>query len=174
MKLLPLSQGLFAQVDNADYELVSKYKWTAKRQRQGNYYASRSVRIEDKSLNIFLHRFIMNTPKDQYVDHIDHNGLNCQRNNMRNCSLSQNQQNRSPHGKVNYLGVSKRSPFQKAKQPDGSIKTYKNTPAYKAFIRPKNGKFLYLGKFDNPEDAAHAYDAKAKELFGEFANLNFK
>jgi hypothetical protein len=77
---------------------------------------------------------------------------------MRNCTKSQNAMNRkSYHGSSKYLGVK-----------------VINNKYIVANIKPWHADQLYLGKFLTEEDAARAYDAKAKELHGEFANLNFK
>ena len=101
-----------------------------------------------------MHRVIMNTPVGMETDHRDHNGLNNQKYNMRICTIAQNNYNRIPYGWSKYLGVSH----------------IEGHPI--AQIR-KERKLFYLGFFKTEEDAAHAYDKKAIEFFGEFANLNF-
>jgi hypothetical protein len=101
----------------------------------------------------------MDTPDNMLTDHKDFNGLNCQRNNLRNCTKSQNQMNKKSRGASNYLGV--------------HYQYWKDSKYITASIRLKRDCF-YLGIFKTEEAAARAYDVKAKELFGEFANLNFK
>lgn len=154
MKLIKLTQGQFAQVDDSDI-WVNQWKWCAV--KDGNtYYAVRSMLINGKYRTTRMHRLIMNTPADQEVDHQDHNGLNCQRHNMRNCTSHQNRMNGRSSGKSKYLGVS----FNRGKYITAQIKI-----AYKS---------IYLGTFPTEIDAARAYDKAASEHFGKFANLNFK
>jgi hypothetical protein len=99
----------------------------------------------------------MNTPKGMVVDHIDHNGLNCQKYNMRNCTKSQNAKNMvQPNGNTKYIGVHFR----------------KDRNKYLAYY--EKGKKIYLGYFSTPLEAALVRDAAVKIAYGEFANLNFK
>jgi phenylalanyl-tRNA synthetase alpha subunit len=173
MKGIELTQGKVALVDDEDFDYLNQWKWHAARQRTGRFYAKRGKSIDGHVKNIWLHRIIMKTPPGLTVDHIDHDGLNCQKSNLRNCTISQNSKNRTPIGKTKYLGVSPRSKFQKTKLKDGTVKIYRNTPAYKAFIKSEKGR-IYLGKYKDPIKAARAYDRAAKIIYGEFANLNFK
>ena len=102
-----------------------------------------------------MHREIMNTSKGLQVDHIDHNGLNNQRSNLRNCTASQNRMNKICTSRSGYKGVSLN---------EGLIQS-----------RIKiNGNTRHLGYFKTKELAAKAYDIAAKKYQGEFANLNFK
>jgi hypothetical protein len=145
-----------ALVDDEDYDYLNQWRWNAKKVGS-SYYAMSFVFINGVQKNIRMHRVLMNTPKGMDVDHIDHNGLNNQKHNLRNCTKSQNSMNMSPHGVSGYLGV--------------SIRT--GTTKYFAQIKV-NKKTLFLGMFDNPKEAAIIRDNAAKKYFGEFANLNFK
>lgn len=161
MKFIKLTRGLFAQVDDSD-EWLNQWKWYARRGKN-TYYAVRTQRYgkrkDNKKKVIYMHRLIMDTPDDQEVDHQDHNGLNCQRHNMRNCTPSQNNMNRRPYN-------NKSSKYK-------GVVWSKSRNKFEAYIKI-NLKTIYIGQFNSEINAAKAYDIKAKELFGEFANLNFK
>jgi hypothetical protein len=145
-----------ALVDDEDYEYLNQWRWNAKETGSGHYAMSFEF-INGKQKNIRMHRLLMNTPTDMDVDHIDHNGLNNQKSNLRNCTKSQNSMNTSPCGVSGYLGV--------------SIRT--GTTKYFAQIKV-NKKTLFLGMFDDPKEAARVRDKAAIKHFGKFANLNFK
>ena len=160
MKLIPLTRGQFVQVDDEDYDYLMQWKWHAQKGKY-SFYATRSEHSRGKNRTvktIWMHRIIMNTPKGLSVDHIDHNGLNCQKSNMRNCTSSQNNMNTTARGISRYLGVSY------AKNKRGSKK-------YHAYIKIGT-KATHLGYFYNEIDAAIAYNNAAKVHHGEFANLN--
>jgi hypothetical protein len=150
-RFIPLTRGLWALVDAADFERLSKYRWYASPSGGGKMYARRNTR----NGTVLMHREIMKTPKGKHVDHKDRNGLNNRPDNLRNCTPQQNEYNKAPRGK--------KSPF-KGVYPDGD-KWY-------AVIKHK-GKTHYLGTFHKEVDAARARDRKAYELQGEFAYLNF-
>jgi hypothetical protein len=156
MKLIPLSQNQFAQVDDWWFDALMHWKWFAIKYKD-TYYAKRMqwLPISKKYVGIRMHRFIMNTPDNLEVDHKDWNGLNNQEENMRNCTRTENNRNTRAINKFGYRGVA-----------------YEAGKYLKAHICT-NGKTIHLGYFNSIEDAARAYDAKAKELFGEFAVLNF-
>lgn len=161
MKLIPLSQGKFAQVDDEDYDWLNKKKWHAHFDGV-NWYAKTSFKKKENypTRVTSVHRYILCIldPKIR-TDHKDRNGLNNQRNNIRIASATQNNANKCSLGKSKYLGVSQ---FHE--------KT--STGKWRARLSHEF-KHYYLGQFDTEEAAARAYDAKAKELHGEFANLNF-
>lgn len=156
MKTIPLTQGYFTKVDDDDYEKFAIYRWYADTSRSSEIRAVRSVYItKGKVRRITLSRVIMNVSNEFKVDHINGNTLDNRKCNLRICTQAQNTRNRIKP-KVNtsgYKGVSKQ------------------TKGKKWIARVAN---IYLGLFDNPEDAAIAYDKKAKELFGEFAHLNYE
>ena len=160
MKTINLTQGQVALVDDDDYDYLNQWKWrVVKSAYIDNYYVIRwSPMIKNKRHQIYMHRFIMDTPKDMQVDHIDHNGLNNQKCNLRNCSIHENQCNKRASRKSTskYIGVS----FNK------------NRKLFEVQIS-NHGKKKTLGFFKTEEQAAIIYDIAAKTYHGEFANLNF-
>lgn len=159
MKLIPLTYGQFAQVDDEDHDYISQWKWYAKKQNnRENYYATRNVYKDGKTKRLYMHRVIAGTIQGEVCDHIDHNTLNNQKENLRNCKTSENLCNRKSRmgSKSKYIGVN----FVQNKY-------WNSTIWFK-------GKRYYLGYFKTEEEAAKARDEKAKELHGEFVILNFK
>src|SRR6186997_2284150 len=100
MKQIPLTQGRVAIVDDEDYEGLIKNKWwfrdVKSEHRKG--YACRSVRVGGKKMIVMMHRQIMGLGWDTsiQVDHIDGNGLDNRRSNLRKCNNSQNHMNQRP------------------------------------------------------------------------------
>lgn len=151
MKQIPLTQGKIALVDDGDYEWLTQWKWRYSK----SGYAIRSIWPECKT--ILMHRAIMNTPEGFEVDHIDHDGCNNQRSNLRNCSHAENTKNHLKHknNKSGYNGV-----FWD-----------KKNERWETRIRV-DGRRIHLGRFESLEDAAKAFDKAALKYYGEFARLN--
>lgn len=147
MKYIELKHGQQAIVDDEDFELLYKDKW-----RFNNRYIYNSRREP-------MHRLIINAPRGSEVDHINGNSLDNRKVNLRVCDRSQNLANRGKfkNNKSGYKGVC----------------WNKNSKKWMAQIQFKK-KLTRLGDFTDILEAAKAYDKKAKELHGEFANLNFK
>ncbi len=143
-------------IDDADFEFLNDFKWSLKIDKDNRCYAHR----KDKGKEIKLHRFILNCPTNYCVDHIDGNGLNNQRDNLRICTYGQNSRNSFKYNfgltSSKYKGVT----WDKQKL------------KWRAQISFE-GKHTTLGRYKIEIEAAKAYDKKAKELFGEFARLNF-
>lgn len=162
MKTVALTKGKVAVVDDCDFAHISQFRWRAKL-RTGSagddWYAIRNLVREDGSrTTIKMHREILGAPPDSLVDHWDSDGLNNRRDNLRLCSLTQNNRNRrKQHSQSSSL-------FKGVTQVRGR---------WYAQIRVEAGKRQSLGYFGTEEDAARAYDAAAREHFGEFARLNF-
>jgi len=170
MKEIPLSkQGpknlgkYVALVDDDDYETLIKMRWSVYKKEWTSAYASTGIYIDGKKKWVTMHRFILGlTDPKMIVDHIDHNGLNNQRSNLRLCSVSQNAANRVKRQKTSvYKGVC----LHKQKLKNGFHEIWI------AQIRHQGNK-TYLGVFKKEIDAAIAYNIKALELFGEFACIN--
>lgn len=149
MKEIALSRGLVALVDDADFDYVSQFKWTAM-PCPNTTYAKRLV--NDRT--ILLHRFIMGAEKGRFVDHINHNGLDNRRENLRFVTTLENNLNTRPRSALGFKGVRKRG----------------TRFAARIIL---HGIAYHLGHFDSAVEAAKAYDEKAAELFGSYARLNF-
>ncbi len=157
VRFIPLSHGKFTIIDTDDYERLKKHKWYTS-QDGNHFYAYAYISIANKKKKIFMHRYITSAPKGMVVDHIDGNGLNNLKSNLRICTHAQNVQNSRPksNSSSKYKGVF----WNKANK-------YWSATIHKGDMR------MYLGGFEKEIDAARAYDKKAAELFGEFAYLNF-
>ena len=154
MKEIKLANGKgIALVDDKDYEILSNYKWRL----CCNNYAGNHFTINGKQKSELMHRIIMNPQKNMEIDHIDNNGLNNQKNNLRIVTHQQNMMNSS---KIK----NKSSKFKGISWDKNRNKWYTEI-----FF---SGKKYFLGRFTNEIDAARAYNTKAKELFSEYACLN--
>jgi hypothetical protein len=155
---IKLTRGLVALVDAVDYEELSKYKWFASKEGH-HYYAVRQRREGDKQVRVRMHREIMGvSDKDLFVDHIDRDGLNNTRNNLRIANFSQNSANR-------------RSSIKEVGRTSKFLGVDYNQGKWRAGICHNRNK-IFLGRFDTEVQAAEAYNIMAIKLHGEFANLN--
>lgn len=140
-----------ALVDDEDYDLLNQYKWY-----NNIGYARTWVYINNKKIMKYMHQVLINTIKNE-IDHIDGNGLNNQKDNLRIVTRSQNNMNRTKR--------------------KGTSSKYKGV--YFDIKRNKwsteitfNSKKIFLGRFKDEIEAAKVYNKKAKELFKEYARLN--
>jgi hypothetical protein len=156
MKEIKLTQGKLALVDDANYEWLNQWNWYYQKGYKTGY-AYRNIGTPPHRKHIQMHRLIMQTPPEMEVDHIDLDGLNNQRHNLRNCFHAHNAMNckRYRNNTSGYKGVY----------------WFKRAHVWVARIT-FNQKMLFLGYFHNPKEAAKAYDQKAIELFGEYARIN--
>lgn len=160
MKHISLNHGLVAFVDDQDFSALIVHKWYATRaaRKRETYYALR--RNPETGGTIYMHRAILLPPEDLTIDHIDGDGLNNVRANLRVATPAENNANRAFENKTGYRGVAK----------------VRNTKWFQACIgmgpgsRPHSKR---IGYFLSAEDAARAYDAAALERYGVFARLNF-
>lgn len=165
MKTVPLggqkAAGRVALVDDEDCALVSQYNWYVQEDTRPGHrsgpYARTTVYdpASGKTTALFMHALIAGYPRP---DHADGNGLNNQRSNLRPATPGQNGANKRKRlsATSRYIGV------HRANRED----------RWKATITC-DGKRRWLGTFVSEEKAARAYDDAARELFGEFARLNF-
>jgi hypothetical protein len=144
-------------VDHEDEWLLAERKWYVQRSSSSDtlLYAARGQRIEGKYVRLLLHRVITGAKPGQVVDHVNGNGLDCRRSNLRICSQAENMRNRRMH-------KNNRSGFKGV---------WKNGGRYVATIRANKVKHN-LGSFGTPEEAHRAYVAAALNLHGEFARTN--
>ncbi len=147
---IPLTKGKVAIVDEADAEMLSQYRWCY----LNVGYAARHERIDGKDRTILMHRFLLCASSDQLVDHINGNGLDNRRVNIRLCTKADNQRNQRRNNKntTGYKGVS----FDKARgKYSASIQVF--------------GTQIHLGRFSTAEEASMAYEDAARQHHGEFA-----
>lgn len=167
MKTVPLqggrAAGRVAFVDDEDYDLVMQYKWRVYEMDKGpeirpvgpyattTYWDKAAKRYRD----VRMHKLITGYAR---TDHIDHDGLNNRRSNLRLATHAQNMHNMRPH-----LGAT--SQYK-------GVFLIKKRGVWRAVIK-MNDRTRGLGEYVSEIQAAYAYDAAARELFGEFACLNF-
>jgi hypothetical protein len=159
-----------ALVDKEDYPRVKEFRWsllipghfiyarTKIPRPDGTWYDTTSGKRERRMSTVQLHRLITNAPKGMVTDHINHNGLDNRKSNLRVCTNAENMRNQQSH--------------------KGSTSIYKGVCWDKAAGKWRaqimfERKDIYIGCFTDEKEAARASDAKAKELHGEYAYLNF-
>lgn len=154
MKLIEVSNGrFFAMVDDDDYGVVSKHKWYARKTRNGRVWHARTPSPWPERETIYMHRLILGAQKGQQVDHIDHNGLNNTRSNLRLCDATQNLANaRFIPGLSGFRGV----------------QFLPKSGRWRARIIVRK-KHISLGCYADRQSAADAYRVAAQKYFGEFA-----
>jgi hypothetical protein len=158
MKEIKLTQGKVALVDDEDFDYLNQWKWYFDRFEHSGYAGRNNstfpYRVKIHHVIADRHGWIRD---GRQIDHIDGNGLNNCSSNLRIVTLAQNQYNQklSKNNKSGFKGVYWDREFGK----------------WRANIR-FNGKLKHLGRFDDPIEAAKAYNDAALEYFGEFARLN--
>ena len=169
-RTIPLTQGQSTIVSAEDYLRLNKHKWCAAEYPtgSGHFYAYRVGFVRGKRITISMAREVLHLKSGdpRQADHIFHNTLDNRRCKLRICTSAQNGQNRLPKkdGSSSFKGVI----WYKGRLYKG--KRYKGK--WSALVVCE-GKRIFLGLFADEIDAAKAYDRKAKELYGEFAYLNF-
>ena len=162
MKLIPLTQGRDAIVDDADYEWLRQWKWTLtpRGDRRVGYAYRQEYLGNGKYRTILMHRAILGVvdEPDVVTDHRSGFGLDNQRSNLRACTHLQNARNQrkcTSSTSSRYKGVSWR---RRDNRWEARLKVC--------------GRLLFLGLYFDEADAAEAYNAAALRHFGEYARLN--
>jgi len=166
MKEIQLTQGKVALVDDDDYEMVNSIRWRSLERKRNSgiscYYANGYVgTINGKIKSILMHRLIIrNIPIGYEIDHIDRNGLNNQKSNLRICTSSQNNHNRikSPNKSSIYKGITYLTRKNR-------VKRY----LCRIFV---DGESITIGCFKTEIEAAIAYNKEIAKYHGEFSVLN--
>ena len=155
MKEIQLTQGKVALVDDEDFEYLNQWKWHL--HKNGNQLYARIVFYENKKRKgIYMHRFILE-PKEKCIDHMNGNGLDNRKCNLRICERHENALNRS-------ININNLSGFK-------GVSWHKPSEKWRAQIQYK--KICYhLGNYEKRIDAAKAYNKAAIKFHGEFAKLN--
>ena len=151
MKQIPLTNGLAALVDDADFEMLSAYTWT--------HFKSRAVFYAAAWVNhrpLLMHVKLLGKQAGKMIDHRNRNTLDNQRHNLRFSTQRQNSFNTPPRvtNKTGFKGV-------QIGRHGGFIASIKD-----------GHRCVYLGRFDDPIEAAKAYNAAALKLEPDFAYLN--
>lgn len=154
VKQIPLSKGKVALVDDADFDWLNQWKWHCS---VLGYAVRNALPSEKVKKTVRMHRVILGTPDGVDTDHIDGNKINNQRANLRQASRTENGRNRKSHARSS-------SAFK-------GVYWFKASKKWRAQIRV-NKKLKDLGLFKLEIDAAKAYNAAAREHFGDFARLN--
>lgn len=162
---VPLTRGMFAIIDDADWPVVSRYTWHAHPQpkcggfQAKTYTGQITVAGRKRSVLVNMQTLLMGNRPGFEIDHRNRNPLDNRRSNLRWATYSQQLANRAVKNKTGFRGVAKngkRSWMASIQPPKGS------------------GKRIYLGTFKSPEEAAAAYQMAARELWGEFACFDVK
>ena len=156
---VPLTLGYEAVIDAEDVPLISAWIWCASvsRRRDGSIRTVYALRNVHKVGSVHMHRVIAGTPPELHTDHIDGDGLNNRRSNLRVVTRSQNMRNRSVSA-ASASGIK-------------GVWWHKRDRKWYATIRME-GKKHHLGCFSSIEKAAEAYAAASKSLHGEFGRTS--
>lgn len=158
MKKIELTRGHFALVDDDDYDVLKDYQWHVVPSRK-TFYASRTgIKRFGEKATVNMHRQILRLEdKNIQADHIDGNGLNNQKYNLRVCNHRQNQHNSLKRDGCSskYKGVS----------------WNKNANKWKVSFGPSENRSC-IGYYDSEVEAALVYNCVASFAYGEYAKLN--
>ena len=147
-KTIPLTKGYKAMVDDEDYEmLVAVGKWHAHRSRNVEYAEHLTPHVNGKQTTVKMHHLILHTPRGMQIDHIDGNGLNNQKNNLRVVTNRINHMNRKWERKSQYPGI-----------------TWERRRKHWVAQAQINGKHIHIGSYPTEELAHQAYLARVMPI----------
>jgi hypothetical protein len=155
---VPLTKGLEAVIDASDVDLVEGFKWFARIKKGATSYAVRRATDSDgRNLDVYMHRVIAQTPTEFDTDHVDGNGLNNRRSNLRYATKSQNMHNmrKRRDNTSGFKGVS----------------WHKSSEKWMARIR-LNGEQHHIGSFTTLQAAHEAYSQVSSRMHGEYARAS--
>lgn len=155
---VPLTKGYTAVIDSNDVHLVEGYNWYAQI-KPTMVYARRNEYPNGKLKAIRMHRVIAEAKDGEQVDHVDHDGLNNRKSNLRICTAAENRRN-SRISSLNKSGKKGCSWSKTKKRWEACIKV--------------DGENVHLGFFDDIEKAHEAYRSASKRLHGEFGYAGAK
>jgi hypothetical protein len=158
MRIIPISRGLMTVVDDEDFEMLSQWSWSARPANHGlpTFYAKRTDHSGERDRIVYMHRVIMGAGPGEIIDHIDGDGLNNRRTNLRHATVGENRRNFVKHRKLTsrFKGVC----WQRH--------------SWKAYITIDRRQYC-LGLFKTEDAAARAYDGAAACFVPEFSRFNF-
>lgn len=158
MKHIPLSNGGFAVVDDADFDSLSGYAWYRNTLGYVERHILQSERLGKKG-TVYMHRQIMRPPNGKVVDHINHDKLDNQRHNLRVCAVHENLRNqgppKTPRKTSSYKGVS----------------WHERNGKWRARVNVR-GRDVCIGYYNSELEAAQAYNDSICKYHGEYAWLN--
>jgi len=154
MREICLTRGISTLVDDQDFDWLNQWKWHTK-VGKNSFYATRTIADGGRRITIWMHRLITGvTDKNTFCDHIDGNGLNNQRSNLRICNRQENNRNAKARiGKSAFKGVDIHNGKYRVRIKDGC-------------------RSIHIGYYSDERLAAIAYNEAATKLHGEFARLN--
>lgn len=152
---IKMAHGLVALIDKNDVGLVQAYNWHAHTIKGSNYVRCHGGMQDGRPLKIYLHRLLLNPSGGQVIDHVDGDGLNNQRSNLRTATVGQNSKNRR-------LNKNNSSGFK-------GVHWNKQRGKWQAQIKV-NYEMVYLGLHETIEDAKEAYKSASLNLHGAFGS----
>lgn len=153
MKTIDLPNGMTTIVDDDDYESLSKIKWHFHPSKHG--HSGYATHYNGNGKLLWMHRIVNKTPDGMETDHINRNKLDNRKCNLRTVTSSANRQNKIYKNELDLRGVKK------------------DWNAYVARIRI-GGVLVTIGRYKTSLEAALAFDKKAREIYGEHAEVNFR
>lgn len=154
---VPLTRGLYAVIDDDDADRVSQHRWHAEKVKQASdkFYARCSFWENGKCAPVRLHRFIARADRGMVVDHINGDGLDNRKGNLRVCTQSKNLMNRNVKQRQNTSG-------------HPGVSWHKSTGKWRADIMV-DGSPIWLGTFKEKQLAIEARKTAEHKYFGEYA-----